>query len=247
MPYFRFDNHDIHYTLKGSGSPLLLLAGNTASSKMFNSVNKLFARHFRVINIDFPGHGKSSRMKTFETDFWYYNASVTKAMLDHLAIDKATVIGTSGGALVGINLALEWPDRVEKLIADSFEGDKPLASFINTLEADRAKDKKHPLARLFWRMNHGRDWSRIVDLDTAMNLEFAKTGKSFFHKPISELSVPTLLTGSHKDQYCDHLEELYRNLQTKNPALKIHMFDEGGHPAMLSNKKEFLNIILGRI
>lgn len=244
MSYFTFNEHSVHYSIRGKGDPLLLLAGNTASSKMFNSVNKLFTKHFTVIHIDFPGHGKSSRMERFETDFWYYNSTAAKALLDHLGINKVTVIGTSGGALVGINLAMEWPERVTRLYADSFEGASPLPSFIESLEQDRERDKKKPLAKLFWLINHGRDWRQVVDNDTAMNLAFAKTGRSFFHKSIAELSVPTMLTGSRKDEYCDHIEQIYLDLKAQNPALEIRMFDEGGHPAMISNKKEFLNIVL---
>jgi pimeloyl-ACP methyl ester carboxylesterase len=246
MSYFKFNDHSVHYSVQGNGDPLLLLAGNTASSKMFKSVNKLYAKHFTVINIDFPGHGRSSRMETFETDFWFYNATVAKALLDHLAIGTATVVGTSGGALVGINLALEWPERVTRLYADSFEGARPLPSFIDNLKQDRERDKKHPLAKLFWYTNHGRDWRQVVDNDTAMNLAFAKTGRSFFHKSISELCVPTLLTASRKDEFCDHIEDIYLELKTQNPLLEIHMFDEGGHPAMLSNKKDFLDIVLNQ-
>jgi pimeloyl-ACP methyl ester carboxylesterase len=171
---------------------------------------------------------------------------VAKALLDHLTIGTVTVIGTSGGALVGINLALEWPERVTRLYADSFEGARSLPSFIESLEQDRARDKKHPLAKLFWFTNHGRDWRIVVDNDTAVNLAFAKTGRSFFHKPISELRVPSLLTGSRKDEYCDHIEDIYRELKAQNPALEIRMFDDGGHPAMLSNKKAFLDIVLNQ-
>lgn len=153
------------------------------------------------------------------------------------------MIGTSGGALVAINLCMEHPERVNYLFADSFEGDYPLSSYINSLRTEREKDKKKFLAKIFWFMNHGRDWKKIVDLDTEMNIEFSKTDKSFFHKSISELKVPTLLIGSLKDEYCDHLDEIYKNLKMKNSTLKIHLFETGNHPALLSNKDGFYNLV----
>jgi len=243
MAYFNFENRKVYYKVEGYGAPLLLLHGNTVSSKMFSQIIKRYSRYFQVILLDFPGHGKSERLMKFETDFWYYNAKVTYALINELKLDKVSVIGTSGGALVAINFALEHPERIKYLVADSFEGEYPLQSYINTLEKDRRRDKKKILAILIWCYCHGFGWEKIVDFDTKMNIEFSKTGKSFFHKSISELSVPTLLTGSLKDEYCDHLDIIYGKLQEKNNKLKIHLFDKGNHPAMISNKDEFLYLI----
>ncbi len=247
MAYFNFDNKKVFYKIVGQGSPLLLLHGNTVSSKMFIQVVKAYSKNFQVILLDFPGHGKSERVAKFETDFWFYNAKATYALIEHLQLDKVSVVGTSGGALVAINLALEHPEKIDYLIADSFEGEYPLPSYIDSLESDRERDKKKILAKLIWFYCHGFDWKKIVDLDTDVNIEFVKTGNSFFHKSISELQVPTLLTGSMKDEYCDHLDQIYGDMKKKNNHLEIHLFEEGNHPAILSNKEEFLEIVKSRI
>ena len=247
MPYFNFENKKVHYKRVGHGAPLLLLHGNTVSSKMFTWIAKKYAKEFQVILIDFPGHGKSERLEKFETDFWYYNSEVTYALIQELNLDTVSVIGTSGGALVAINLALEHSGKIKYLVADSFEGEFPLPSYINSIESDRERDKKKLLAKLIWFYCHGSDWKNIVDLDTQVNIEFFKTGKSFFHKSISELKVPTLITGSMKDKYCDHLDKIYADLKKKNNRLEIHLFEEGDHPAILSNKDAFFNLIKDKI
>lgn len=243
MAYFRFENRKVFYKKKGQGEPLLLLHGNTMSSKMFVTVIKKFAKNFMVILVDFPGHGKSDRVEKFETDFWYYNSEVAYALLQELQLKQVSVIGTSGGALVALNLGLEHPECIKFLIADSFEGEYPLESYVTSITQDREKDKKKLLAKLIWWYCHGFDWKKVVDFDTKVNIEFYKAGKSFFHKPVSALKVPALLTGSRKDEYCDHLDKIYGELQKKNETLAIHLFEEGGHPAMISNKNEFFNII----
>lgn len=247
MAHFTFNDKKVYYKIMGQGEPLLLLHGNTVSSKMFASLTKKYSKHYQLILIDFPGHGKSDRVEKFKTDFWFYNSQVTYALLEELQLEKVSVIGTSGGALVGINLALEHPKKIRFLVADSFEGEYPLPSYIDSIEADRKRDKKKLLAKLIWWYCHGRDWKNIVDLDTIVNIEFATTGKSFFHKSLAELNVPTLLTGSKKDEYCDHLEEIYANLKNKNNDLEIHLFEKGNHPAMISNKKAFFNLIKNHI
>lgn len=247
MPYFNFNTKRVFYRERGQGEPVILLHGNSVSSRMFATLFKLYSRQFQVITLDFPGHGKSERMEKFETDFWHYNSKVVLALMEELNLGSASIIGTSGGALVALNLGLDHPEKVNYLIADSFEGAYPLASYIASIERDREKDKKKFLAKLFWYYFHGKDWREVVDLDTRVNVEFASTGKSFFHKPISELKVPTLLTGSLEDEYCNHLDKIYGELKTQNTALQIHLFEKGRHPAMISNKKEFLNLIASRL
>ncbi|HNX44110.1 MAG TPA: alpha/beta hydrolase [Bacteroidales bacterium] len=247
MAFFTFEDKKVYYKQIGSGEPLLLLAGNTASSKMFKSVTGKYSKDFKVILIDFPGHGKSDRVEKFEVDFWYYNARVCYQLLDFLRLDKVSVIGTSGGALVAINLSLEHPERIKYLIADSFEGEYPLNSYIDSLESDREKGKKNIFAKMFWFLNHGFDWKKIVDLDTEMLISFSKRGESFFHKSFAELTVPSLLTGSKQDEYCDSLDKIYEALKIKNDKLEIHMFEKGKHPAMISNKNEFYELVKNRI
>lgn len=247
MSYFTFDRKRVYYNIKGEGQPLLLLPGNTASSRMFSSVLKMYVRHYKVILIDFPGHGRSERLPEFETDFWWYNSQACYALLEELKLDKIAVIGTSGGAIVGLNLALEYPERVSFLIADSFEGEYPLASYMEILESDREQSKKSCGGKMFYFMNHRHGWRKVVDADTKALMDFYRTGKSFYHKPIGPISVPTLLTGSRSDEFCDHLEEIYKGLQKKNDCLRIHMFDKGSHPAMLSNKEEFFALVKNNI
>lgn len=247
MAYFEFENKKVYYSLKGQGKPLLLLHGNSVSSKMFAFVKSKYAKEFRTIVIDFPGHGKSGRLDKFPVDFWFYNARVCYALIEHLKLDKVNIIGTSGGALVAINLGLEHPERINSIIADSFEGDYPLVSYIDNLEADREKEKKKWLARLFWWFCHGKDWEKVVDADTKVNISFYKTKQSFFDNSIAELKPQTLLTGSLKDEYCGQLDIIYNRLKEKNTALDIHLFEQGKHPAMLSNKKAFFELVKERV
>jgi valacyclovir hydrolase len=243
MGYFKFDNKKVYYTIKGEGEPLLFIHGNTMSSKMFVTVLKLYTKKYKVIRIDLPGHGKSERINQFETDFWYYNSKVCNALLNHLKIKLVTVIGTSGGALIGINLALENSDKIKLLIADSFEGEYPLKSYIENIEKDRKSDKKKFLAKVIWFYLHGFGWKKVVDADTKINVNFSKMGKSFFQKSITELAVPTYLTGSKEDEYCNHLETIYEKLAIKNINIQIHMFEKGKHPAMITSGMEFSKFI----
>ena len=52
---------------------------------------------------------------------WISQAQQVIALIEHLHLKKVNLLGTSGGAQVGINTALERPDLIEKVIADSFD------------------------------------------------------------------------------------------------------------------------------
>jgi len=86
MAYYEYKNKKIYYEERGSGTPLVFLHGNTASSKMFESIIKLYSDEYRVIAIDFLGHGKSERIEEFPLELWFDEAMQTIALLDFLSL-----------------------------------------------------------------------------------------------------------------------------------------------------------------
>lgn len=105
----------VYYTRTGHGSPVVLLHGGLSNSDYWgNQVKALAARH-TVISIDSRGHGRSSRDdKPYGYDLM---ADDVVAVLDHLKIPRADIVGWSDGAIIGIDLALRHPDRLGKVFA----------------------------------------------------------------------------------------------------------------------------------
>ena len=132
MSYFEYEGKRIFYEETGCGRHLLLLHGNTASSKMFSQVAEQYSKDFKVILIDFLGHGRSDRLKSFPADLWFYEAGQVVAFLREKQYRDVCIIGSSGGAIVAINAALEAPELVGKVIADSFEGESANKAFPKT-------------------------------------------------------------------------------------------------------------------
>lgn len=100
---------------------------------------------------------------------------------------------------------------------------------------------------MFYTYMHGTDWEQIVDNDTAAIIQHGKTIGSYFHKNLCFLKPDILLTGSKKDEFVfmvspDYYEEVYGTMIKKIGHGKIHLFDEGGHPAMLTNPTEFFEL-----
>lgn len=247
MSFFQYNNNNCWYEEFGTGTPLLLLHGNTASSKMFGGIVAPLRQHFKVILIDFLGHGKSQRLKRFPTELWYEEAQQVITFLEQKKYRDVSLLGCSGGALVAINVALERPALVKRLIADSFEGEKPIKAFTANIVEERDASKRDPGAIRFYQMMQGDDWESVVDNDTQAMAEHAKTGNSFFHQPLSELKAEILLTGSMEDEFItavasDFYEATYGAMIQKIGHGTMNLFAHGGHPAMMSNQNEFIDL-----
>ncbi len=104
----------LNYIEKGSGTPLILLHGNSESNKYFRNQIDCFSEHYRVIAPDTRGHGGSPRGKSPFTLAQF--ADDLKEFLDCLGIKRAIILGFSDGGNIALLFALKYPQYVEKLI-----------------------------------------------------------------------------------------------------------------------------------
>ena len=101
------------YAVEGAGPPLLLIHGVGASLDNWDGVVAALGGRFRTIRFDLRGHGESSKPPGPYSAALF--AADARALLDHLGIDRCHVAGHSLGATVALRLALDAPDRVERL------------------------------------------------------------------------------------------------------------------------------------
>ncbi|MFO0990600.1 MAG: alpha/beta hydrolase [Hyphomicrobiales bacterium] len=111
----------IWYAAFGSGEPVILLHGGLANSNYWGEQVRALAPHYRVITMDSRGHGRSTRdAKPYSYDLM---ASDVIALMDHLKIDKAAIVGWSDGAIIGLDIAMKHPERLTKLFAFAANSD----------------------------------------------------------------------------------------------------------------------------
>ena len=112
------DGLDIFYAEAGAGPAVVLLhGGGPGASGLSNYVRNIdaLAEDFRVIVPDLPGYGRSS--KTTRTgDPFGGLADAIRRLLDHLGIDRAHLVGNSYGGAAALRLALDSPERVDRLV-----------------------------------------------------------------------------------------------------------------------------------
>ncbi|MFR3686721.1 MAG: alpha/beta fold hydrolase, partial [Enterococcus sp.] len=165
MSFFSYKGKNIFYETIGEGKPLVFLHGNTSSSKLFKPMLPLY-KDFQVILIDFLGYGQSDRLDKFPTELWKDEARQTIALLEHLNISDANLVGTSGGAWVAINAAFLRPDLIATVTADSFHGRTLPDDFDEELLAERSSTMTDPETSQFYHWCIGEDWKDVVEQDT---------------------------------------------------------------------------------
>jgi pimeloyl-ACP methyl ester carboxylesterase len=105
----------IHYVTAGRGPALVLIHGLGAYTFSFRHVIPDLARSFRVVALDLKGFGLSERPSSGDYTL-SHQAELVRGLMDHLGIDRATVLGSSMGGVVAMRLAIAHPERVERLI-----------------------------------------------------------------------------------------------------------------------------------
>ncbi|MFE4499737.1 alpha/beta fold hydrolase [Rhodococcus sp. NPDC056743] len=112
------NGQSIFYAEIGDGPVVLLLhGGGPGASGVSNYSRNIvdLAEHFRVIVPDLPGYGQSSK-GVDQTDPFGYLADAIRGLLDVLGIHRAHLVGNSYGGACALRLALDSPDRVERMI-----------------------------------------------------------------------------------------------------------------------------------
>ncbi|MEX3777206.1 alpha/beta fold hydrolase [Pseudomonas sp. MYb118] len=125
MPFVTIDGQPLHYIDQGSGPAVLLAGSYLWDQAMWAPQIAALAPHYRVIALDLWGHGESGRLPDGTTNLDDI-ARQALVLLDHLDIDRATLVGLSVGGMWGARLALSAPQRVNGLVLmDTYLGAEP--------------------------------------------------------------------------------------------------------------------------
>jgi pimeloyl-ACP methyl ester carboxylesterase len=117
IPKAKDNEINIDYMIEGQGEPLIMIAGFSSVKNIWRFQTGSFKKYYRTITFDNRGVGKSDKptgpytMKMMADD--------TIGLMDHLGIEKANVLGMSMGGMIAQELAINYPERVEKLVLAS--------------------------------------------------------------------------------------------------------------------------------
>jgi len=158
MPSFHHGAVEIAYLDEGEGDPILLVHG-FASTKNVNWVYPTWVSELkksgrRVLAFDNRGHGESAKLYDPAAYEIAIMASDITALMDHLNIERADVMGYSLGSRMAAVLARSQPERLRSAIFGGIgigliEGGGPGENVARALEADSLDEVTDPVGRTF--------------------------------------------------------------------------------------------------
>lgn len=114
MPQLQINDITMHYIDQGQGETILFLHGLGSCGDDWILQTQVFAQHDRVIAPDLRGHGRSTKPRG------PYSIALMStdviALLDALSIDTAHVVGLSLGGMAALQLAIDHPQRIRRLV-----------------------------------------------------------------------------------------------------------------------------------
>ena len=104
----------MHYRFEGEGNPVLLLHMAVASSDEYSRVMHFLSPKYSAIALDFLGTGDSD-----PAPYAYQvidHAKTVVNFMDAIGLKKASLVGQFNGAMIAAEVAINWPERVDKLV-----------------------------------------------------------------------------------------------------------------------------------
>jgi len=212
MASFKHGEVEIAFLDEGAGEPIVLVHG-FASTKEVNWVNPgwvatLTGAGRRAIALDNRGHGASSKL--YEPSA-YHSATMTedvRALLDHLSIERADVMGYSMGARIAALLAVNHPERVRSVVLGGLgirlvKGVGLSETIADALEARSLADVSDPTDRSF------RSFAEQTKSDLkALAACIRGNRQTLSREQVAGIRVPVLVAVGTEDKVAGSAQEL---------------------------------------
>jgi pimeloyl-ACP methyl ester carboxylesterase len=222
---------EMYYATYGAGDPVLLIHGGLGNADIWaHQVADLMKDHL-VIVADSRGHGRSTR--TDEPFGYDLMASDYVALLDFLKIDRVDLVGWSDGGIIGLDIAMKQPERLDQLFAH--------AANITVDGVDPAVGTNAVFgAYITWM---GEEYGRISPTPDQFDAFVAQISEMWASQPnwsdeeVGGLTVPTaVVLGDHDEAitraHTDHMAATI-------PGSTLVILPEASHFAMLQAPDEY--------
>ncbi|HOD15125.1 MAG TPA: alpha/beta hydrolase [Spirochaetota bacterium] len=229
----------LYYEKHGSGEPLLLMHGGSAFIESFYGQIPALAREYRIIAPDSRGHGRST-----DGDgplSYALMASDMLALVEKLKLGSVNIVGWSDGGIIGLDLAINHPSKVKKLvmIGSNFRTDGMSAESIAKLKTLAPDDPFLDDARRFYRRiaPDPDKWPVLIGKVKAMWL----TQPDYTAADLAKVRAKTLvILGENDDIRREHGQEMARLI----PGARLVIIPGTSHMAPMEKPDEVNRLVL---
>lgn len=255
--FAQVDDARLYYERAGSGPAIVLTPAQSLDTRMWDDQFAVFAEHHTVVRYDTRGCGRSSGTSR-ENNFSYY--ADLKALMDHLGIEKAALMGVSLGGGISLNFPIVYPESVSALILVgtyfNAYGHWPQMSPLIVKMIETAKESGPEAAKKCWM---DRPWftaameqpevaARLAEMVADYPGEyFAMKEGHDWSKPLAdehlhEITVPTLIVVGDRDTSDNIAVTDY--LTAHIPNARKSVMNGVGHIANMEAPVRFNQIVL---
>jgi pimeloyl-ACP methyl ester carboxylesterase len=249
----------LYYEVKGSGTPLLLIAGLAADSHTWQPVIKELARHFLVITLDNRGAGRSGAADEISIK---QMADDCFGLVRHLGFSSVNLLGHCMGGLVAQNCAVRYPGIVTKLVLVSTAARNSHRN--NALFSDWASALEAEMEPALWFRNlfywtlsrrfFDNEASVRAAVRAAIEYPHAQSKLSFRsqvnavaafdgRRKLSRISAKTLVIGGKEDLLFP--ADDFAALAASISGASLATIDNAAHSIHVENPRAFTESILG--
>lgn len=247
MPSLAVDGIHLSYDVRGEGLPVVLLHGFTSRASSWEAhgwVDLLVGVGCRAVTLDVRSHGRSDHVFDAVLCSTVVLAGDVIALLDHLEIEEAALVGFSMGGGIALRVAMDAPSRVSRLLVAGV-GDAALnalhapAEIASLVAAFSGRQSDGSAARI-------QRNAELAGNDLRALLPFLLNGgwPGGLSEP-SPVAVPTLLVVAEADEYMAGHAELLEWL----PDVRVVTLARASHYEVLGNetaKREAVDFLRGR-
>ncbi|WP_456695945.1 alpha/beta fold hydrolase [Aeromicrobium sp. P5_D10] len=261
--------HELSYVDSGSGPAVLFIHGILGSQRQWEHLIDAMDDDHRVVMPDLFGHGKSA--KPFGDYSLSAHAAAMRDLLDHLGIERVTVVGHSLGGGIAMQFFYLFPERVERLVLVSSGGlgrevnlvlrsaTLPGAAQVLSVVASapvlsRVEALGRGASKIGWRpgADVGAIWRGFSSLgDRESRRAFLATTRAVIdiggqsisaHDHLQDaLPVPTMIVWGSKDRMIPASHAL--SVEKELPDCRVEIFDGAGHFPHLDDPDRFARVL----
>lgn len=224
-----------------AGTPLLLLHGGLGHLADFNLILDGLPPEFRLIGIDFRGHGKS----TLGTEALSYAllAADVEAVLAHLGIERCALLGFSDGGIVGYRLAVQHPALISALVTVGAQwrlrAEDPEFGVLAAASAERWAARFPEELAYYQAGNPQADFTKLFRAAQTMWTDLGPSG--YPQENIARIVTPTLIVRGEQDGLFSAAEA--QACCDRIPGAICHNLPAAGHEAHRATPGAFLEVV----
>lgn len=256
MSFVNANGIQLYYEERGTGQPLLLIMGITATCSVWENHVSFWEKHFRCILFDNRGVGASDKPEGPYTTAQMADDSA--ALLDALQVSSAAIVGVSMGGAIALQLAIRHPEKVEAMVlmcpwaSCDRKGEAIFKHMMHAKAHLRPEQFANFIQLLIF---HKSTWDNDTEYDGLLEGQNGAAleampqplhgleGQAYAcisHNVVNQLpqiESPSLVIGGKQDQFIP--EWMAREVHKGIPNCDLHLYDNAGHAFHWEHLEDF--------